>query len=268
VKPFDRMHPVRAYFNDPRISGKSRAFHFGIDVSARDGTPVYAVEAGQVHIEGGRSLSVVTDSGRAFGYWHVIPEVKHKTVVRKHQRLGRVEAPWKHVHFAESFGPKDYVNPLRRGALEPWRDASSPRIAGIHLFRGKRELSPLQVGGDVDVVVDAWDLPPIRVPPPWNDLPVTPAAIRWRVLHGRKVVRPWHEPVDFTRGLIARDLFSVVYAPGTRQNHAGKPGAYRFFIAHTWSTWTLPDGLYRIEVSAKDISGNRASASLPITIRN
>ncbi|MGZ6266594.1 MAG: hypothetical protein ACXWN4_06790, partial [Candidatus Limnocylindrales bacterium] len=40
VKPFDRQHPVRAFLNDPRI-GKhgSRAFHFGIDVAAPDGTP-------------------------------------------------------------------------------------------------------------------------------------------------------------------------------------------------------------------------------------
>ena len=42
VKPFHRPHPVRAYLNDPRISGSSRAFHFGIDVSAPDGTAVYA----------------------------------------------------------------------------------------------------------------------------------------------------------------------------------------------------------------------------------
>ena len=34
LKPFDQAHPVRGYFNDPRISGKSRAFHFGIDIAA------------------------------------------------------------------------------------------------------------------------------------------------------------------------------------------------------------------------------------------
>jgi hypothetical protein len=45
LEPFDRAHPVRGYFNDPRISGKSRAFHFGIDIAAANGTPVYAVRA-------------------------------------------------------------------------------------------------------------------------------------------------------------------------------------------------------------------------------
>src|SRR5580765_2425787 len=45
VKPFGRQHPVRGFLNDPRIGGHgSRAFHFGIDVAAADGTPVYAVE--------------------------------------------------------------------------------------------------------------------------------------------------------------------------------------------------------------------------------
>ena len=51
LKPFDRPHPVRGYFNDPRISGKSRAFHFGVDVAAKDGTAVYAVTGGKAHVE-------------------------------------------------------------------------------------------------------------------------------------------------------------------------------------------------------------------------
>ena len=36
IKPFDRQHPVRGFFGDPRISnhGRSRQFHFGIDISA------------------------------------------------------------------------------------------------------------------------------------------------------------------------------------------------------------------------------------------
>ena len=92
LKPFDRPHPVRGYFNDPRISGKSRAFHFGIDIAAANGTPVYAVRAGVVHLEGRRSLSVA-DGDVDFGYWHVIPAVRHLERVRKHQLLGHVQPP-------------------------------------------------------------------------------------------------------------------------------------------------------------------------------
>jgi len=55
VKPFDRQHPVRGNLNDPRNGhGDAKSFHFGIDVSAPDGTPVYAVEAGQAFITRGR----------------------------------------------------------------------------------------------------------------------------------------------------------------------------------------------------------------------
>src|SRR4051794_33863412 len=58
LKPFDRQHPVRAFLNDPRIGRHgSQAFHFGIDISAIDGTPVYAVSGGILRLNHG-SLSV------------------------------------------------------------------------------------------------------------------------------------------------------------------------------------------------------------------
>jgi Peptidase family M23 len=268
VKPFDRAHPVRGYFNDPRISGSSRAFHFGIDISARDGTAVYAVEGGTVHFEGRRSLSVVSrGGGRAFGYWHVVPAVKHHQEVKQHQLLGHVEAPWAHVHFAES-ARRQYRNPLRPGALQPWLDPSSPRIEKISFERGGKELSPLAVSGAVDIIVEAWDLPPLPVPPPWANMPVTPALLRWRVLKGKQVIRPWHAPIDFRQTMLPASLFAVVFAPGTRQNKPDKPGRYRFFVAHGWATRKLRNGLYRLEISAADVQGNRAVAALPFTIAN
>ena len=267
VKPFDRAHPVRGYFNDPRISGRSRAFHFGIDISAPNGAPVYAVDEGEVHLEGGRSLSVVAPNGRDFGYWHIVPAVRHHQIVRRYQLLGHVEAPWLHVHFAESRAGS-YLDPLRRGALEPWTDPTSPRVQAIGFFRGAKELSPGAVSGAVDVIAEAFDLPPRPVPPPWNDLPVTPTTVSWRVLQRRRVVRPWHTPIDFGKMLLPAERFDAIYAPGTRQNRAGKPGRYRFYLAHTWSTKVLPDGPYRIEVKAADQHGNHAVAGLAFTIAN
>lgn len=266
LQPFDRAHPVRAYFNDPRISGPSRAFHFGIDISAPNGTAVYAVEAGKVHLEDPRAISVAAGEV-AFGYWHVVPVVHHHQQVGKHELLGHVDAPWLHVHFAER-RDGSYRNPLREGALAPWHDGTRPKVTRIAFSRDGHELAPGAVSGAVDVIAEAHDDPPIAVPPPWNDLPVTSAKLRWRVTHATGVARSWHTPVDFTKSLLPRTAFARVYAPGTRQNHAGKPGLYRLYLAHTWSTTMLPDGNYELEVEAADLAGNTGSLARAFTIAN
>jgi hypothetical protein len=81
-------------------------------------------------------------------------------------------------------------------------------------------------------------------------------------------VRPWHSPVDFRRTLLPPSLFHVVYAQGTRQNRPNRRGRYRFYMAHGWTTSTLRNGLYRLEVSAADAHGNRAVGGLPFTVAN
>jgi hypothetical protein len=266
LKPFDRAHPVRGYFNDPRISGKSRAFHFGIDISAPNGTPVLAVRGGVVHLEGKRSLSV-SDGDLDFGYWHVIPAVRHHERVAKHQLLGHVEAPWLHLHFAEH-RTGVYRDPLRPGALVPWRDKTAPVVTRVVLSRPGRVLSPDAISGAVDVIAEAHQMPPLAVPPPWHTLPVTPARVRWRVRRGGRTVRAWHTPIDFSKRLLPQDAFTRVYAPGTRQNRAGEPGLYRFFLAHRWSTSLLSDGRYQLEVEASDLYGNRGSRRLEFSVAN
>lgn len=266
LQPFDQPHPVRAYFNDPRISGDSKAFHFGIDISAPNGTPVYAVEAGQVHLEDARAISVAAGSVD-FGYWHIVPAVQHHQLVDRHQLLGHIDAPWLHVHFAER-RDGTYRNPLRPGALSPWHDSTKPQINRVTFSRHGTELATTAVNGAVDVIAEAHDTPPIPVPAPWSGLPVTPARIRWRVLHGTEVSRSWHTPVDFTSRLLPQSDFSRIYAPGTRQNHAGAPGSYRFYLAHTWSTAVLPDGTYQLEVEALDLAGNTGTLREAFTLAN
>ena len=65
-----------------------------------------------------------------------------------------------------------------------------------------------------------------------------------------------------------RRTFRRIYAPGTRQNREGRPGLYRFYLAHTWSTTLLEDGRYRLEVEAFDLRGNKGGLELPFTIAN
>jgi hypothetical protein len=266
LKPFDRPHPVRGYFNDPRISGTSRAFHFGVDISAPNGTPVYAVSAGIVHLEDPRAISVAGSAGE-FGYWHVVPAVKHRQRVARHELLGHIQAPWLHVHFAERHGDV-YRNPLRPAGLTPWRDTTRPQVTAIRFLRNGRELQAGLLSGAVDVVAEAHDMPPLKVPPPWQGLPVTPARVRWRVLRNGRVVRRWHTPIDFSKGLLPQDRYASIYAPGTRQNRAGKPGLYRFYLAHTWSTQRLPDGAYHLEAEASDLAGNTGTLRVPFALAN
>jgi hypothetical protein len=68
--------------------------------------------------------------------------------------------------------------------------------------------------------------------------------------------------------MLPQSRFAGVYAPGTRQNKPGKPGRYRFFLAHTWSTRTLADGRYRLEAEAVDERGNSARAGLDFALAN
>jgi hypothetical protein len=266
LKPFDRPHPVRGYFNDPRISGQSRAFHFGIDIAAPNGTPVHAVRGGVVHFQGPRALSV-SDGELDFGYWHVVPAVRHRQRVRRHQVVGHVEAPWLHVHFAEHRAGV-YRDPLRPGALSPWRDTAKPRVTRIVFSRNGRVLPPEAVFGAVDVIAEAHQMPPLDVPPPWQGLPVTPARLRWRVRRGTRTVRPWRTPIDLADALLPREAYHRIYAPRTRQNRPGRPGLYRFYLAHTWSTRLLPDGPYRLDVEASDLFGNLGRLQLAFAIAN
>jgi hypothetical protein len=257
---------VRAYFNDPRIAGTSEAFHFGVDISAPNGTPVYAVAAGVVHLEDARSIAVATGPD-AFGYWHVVPVVRHLQSVGQHELLGHIDAPWLHVHFAERRAGV-YLNPLRPGALTPWADHTQPQVTSIAFSRGGTALPANRLSGAVDVIVEAHDTPPIPVPAPWNGLPVTAARLRWRVLRGADIVRPWHTPVDFSEALLPASAFTRIYAPGTTQNRAGHPAVLRFFLAHSWSTGTLADGNYSLEVEASDLGGNAATRVQALTIAN
>src|SRR5712691_11742499 len=74
-----RATPVRAFFGDPRREGDEVSFHFGIDIQAPGGTPVYAVRAGTVYLHQDGLAVRARNGAETFGYWHVVP------VVREHQ---------------------------------------------------------------------------------------------------------------------------------------------------------------------------------------
>jgi hypothetical protein len=256
LKPFDRQHVVRGGFDDPRehvgLDGSSSAgFHFGIDVQAADGTAVYAVAPGRARVHG-LTVAVAGSGGREFSYWHVVPAVATGRLVRRHQLVGHVAAGWGHVHLAERLGRR-YVNPLRPGALEPYVDRTAPRVDAIVLERH---------GPRIDLVADAYDRPPLAVGAgPWRGARLAPALVRWRLGSA-----PWRIAADSRRSLYPAAAYRRVYAPGTRQNHPGRPGCYRFWLARSLDTRRLADGRYRVDVEALDTSGNVGRRSVAFTV--
>jgi peptidase M23-like protein len=258
LKPFDRQHVVRGGFEDPRehvgLDGSSSAdFHFGIDIEAADGAAVYAVAPGRVRVRG-QAVAVAGPGGHEFAYWHVVPAVASGRRVRLHELLGHVARGWGHVHFAERDRGR-YVNPLRADALTPYADRTRPHVLAIALDR---------LGPRIDLVAEAFDRPPVPVGlGPWHGVRLAPALVRWRLGSG-----PWRTAVDFRRSLYPAGAYDRVYAPGTRQNHPGRPGCYRFWLARSLDTRRLADGRYRLEVEALDTRGNVGRAWRWLTVSN
>ena len=273
LEPFAQQHPVRAFFRDPRIGdGGGVSFHDGVDVSGLDGTPVYAVAPGRVSIEGAQNIAVVAGD-RDFGYWHVIPAVENGEHVPLHGLLGHIAPTWGHVHFAERTagpGPQGtYWNPLRQGGLTPFADFGAPVVSRI-----VPSLPAGSLYGPVDLVAEAFDRPPISAPPPWHDIPVTPALVRWRLVRNAQQVVPWRIAADFRTSFVPDVVgnsdvhFGDVYAPGTRQNHPNEPGLFRFWLGRGFDTHAHPDGDYRLDVEVADVRGNASRGHLVLTFAN
>jgi len=259
IQPFDQQHAIRGAFDDPR-SGLGpgglleHSFHFGVDISAPTGTPVYAVEPGTV-FRYSDAVDVRQPDGHEFSYWHIVAAVAEHSYVETGELLGYVRPDWGHVHFAE-FDGTNYVNPLRPGGLEPFTDDTVPVVGPIDVRLAD---------GRLDATVEAYDTPPIPPPPPWQDARWTPALVRWRIVHAGQDVVPWRVAADFSSLLPPRDYHSV-YAPGTRQNGPDTPGRYVFWLARGFDTGALPDGSYELEVAASDTRGNTGTGSVTFTL--
>lgn len=287
IKPFDRQHPIRGAYGDPRTVAKDEpfgvtgrddggafSFHTGVDIVGEPGTPVYPVISGRVWkvVRGG--VVVVSPYNRDFQYWHlrVNPVVKlGLQVVAEQTVLGWIKRPFDHVHLGETYNHRQR-NPLAPGHLEPYADHTTPRAIALDLSDGR---SPhLTHGGllprDDDVAIEAIDPPAMPVPGPFNGLPQTPALVEWRLRSARGWTA-WHIANDF-RDKIYGLVFWNVYAAGTYQNapvfdrhlNVGVPGRYLFEIPLEPSR--LSPGAYKLEARVTDIRGNSSTTTWPIQI--
>ncbi len=256
VKPFRAQHPVRGFFGDPRISNhqQSRQFHFGVDISAPNATPVYATLTGTASIHPLHDTTVLISGpdGAEFSYWHVVPTVRTgQRVVAYRTLIGHIEAPYAHVHFSEMRHGR-YLNPLRAGALGPYVDRTRPTVGSV-ATDGRH------------LVAEAYDETPLAVPRPWHDLPVMPALVRWRLLDAkRRPVSDWSTALDVRLTIPPASAFDDVWAPGTSQNHVRAPGRYRVVLSRDVARFR--GGAYLVEVSVRDTRGNTATRRVPLVL--
>ena len=293
VKPFDRQHPIRGFFGDPRTvtAGESElgdaspsipgsyTFHNGVDIAAPTGTAVYPVVSGRAGIGYGDEVIVVTGDGRTFQYFHVRPAIRRgQHVVAYHTVIGHVLPGWLHVHLTEIDGFRVH-NPLDPGHLEPYLDHTVPVVHSVWPTGPRGALlGETALRGRVRFVADASDMPPVPVPGAWFGYPVTPALVRWRLSRtGGRAVVPWRTAVDFRRTEPPNSRFWQVYAAGTYQNYPvfgrryfmHRPGRYLFVLdRRPLNTRRLANGKYVLAVRASDVCGNSGTLRVPIRIDN
>lgn len=289
-KPFDRQHPIRGFFGDPRtvylngilagaFEGPSfLSFHQGVDISAPNGTPIYAVANGTIHYLGAATLNLATGHDVTFQYFHIIPIAgEGQKVVARKTILGYVQPPFGHVHITEIDGIHA-VNPLQRGHLTPYRDRTVPKVRDILVRNQMGEIeTPVGLCGRVELDADAYDTQPMAVPGTYHGLPVAPALVQWTITRvGGKVVVPLRTAADFRQTVPPNGQFANVYAKGTyensprfgREQYPGMPGRYLFLLSGNFDTTNLANGNYTIAVRVADVRGNHSVGTLRISVLN
>jgi murein DD-endopeptidase MepM/ murein hydrolase activator NlpD len=249
LRPFRRQHPIRAGINELRTG----SMHSGIDIQARNGQAVYAMQGGRAKVVR-QGFDTYVHVGR-FVYYHVRPWVTEGQIVSAYSTvLGQVIAPGGHVHVTDLRG-KTELNPLRPGGrvVGPWRDREPP-VIGTPSFRP---------GGRVTVQV--YD-PQTYVRRTSYSTPVlAPAALAYRVSRARggRAVTGLRWALRGTH-VYPYSLRHRIYAPGARG------GGFVCFAYHPRCTpnWhyrlagglaprlRLRSGIYRLHVYAWDWAGN------------
>lgn len=262
LKPFHQQHPLRAGLNELRPG----SLHVGLDIQARNGQPVYAVQPGIAQV-----LSAVGPNARVqvgnYVYWHIAPSVvTGQAVIPYTTVLGTVLRGYGHIAFSELNAAGNYMNPLRPGGivLAPYVDHAPPEIAQPSVAAGGQ------------VIVRAYDPQTVVRRTTYTTPVLAPAALAYRVYaaDGAAVT-----PLEWAFGgahLLPWVDRSLVYAPGA---HA--PG-YGCFAAKSLcvSRWiyrvaggfapplppTLATGRYRLTIYAWDWAQNVTALDTTVTM--
>ena len=310
------LEPLGGPFEIAGTIGEARGadggrFHAGIDVRADNGAPVLAVrdavvtsplstgdfgtlnesvrlgELAYVHLRVGRTArGDVLDSrfvptrderGRVTRI-----RVKRGARFQTGEVIGTVNQ-FNHVHLNVGWGGEEY-NPLLFRLVQ-FEDTIPPTIAagGIRLFDAAgapfstRINGRVQVSGDVQIVVDAWDQADGNRPS--RRLGVY--ALGYQVLHPNgEPVAGFETPLEtirFDRLVAHPDAARLVYAPGSGIPFYGERRTRFLYIVTNifrggvaapgmWDTTPLPPGHYTLRVRVADINGNEALARRDLAI--
>jgi hypothetical protein len=168
LRPFNEQHPLRAGMNERRPSG----FHVGVDIQAKNGTKVYAMQPGHARIIESSGSDERVQVGN-FVYWHVRTAVNEGEYVEPYQTVvGTVKPTAGHLHLSERGPDGRYLNPLRPGGrmLGPWSDKAPP-VIGVPEFRPRGE-----------VFIRAFDPQSFTREVPYETPVLAPAALAWQLI--------------------------------------------------------------------------------------
>ena len=193
-----------------------------------------------------------------------MPAVKGAQLVRQRQLIGHVVPGMGHVHLAE-YRDGRYINPLRLGGLAPYIDDTVPQIPKLTFYSFGNPIAPESVSGFVDVTIDAFDPPPLpALPPEWAQAKLAPAHIRWRIVQGQTIVKPWETAVDFRTFLFPMSLFQHRLRPGHVPEQGQPPGAVRVLPGARARDGTLPQRLVRARGGGARRTGERRPGVVPV----
>jgi hypothetical protein len=245
---------------------RPESLHVAVDIQARDGARVYAVQPGVAQVLAPSGPDARIQVGN-YIYWHINPKVTTGDSVTPFKTvLGTVMSGYGHMAFSEIGADGQYANPLRPEGtvLEPYADHAVPAIG-----------TP-SVTADGQVVAPAYD-PQTFIRKTTYFTPVlAPAAIAYRLYNSHGVpVTPLEWAFRGTH-LLQFSQRSLIYAPG-----AHDPGyncfATRSVCVPRW-TYRVADGLapplpttldpgrYRLTIYAWDWSNTATALDTTVTL--
>ncbi len=260
LAPMNQQHPISGTFAEYR-TGPPPHFHAAVDIPDPEGTPVYAVEAGEVLWLGSGGNGGVR-VGR-FAYVHVVPraDLQLGDWVPMGELVGWLN-DYNHVHFKDGGGASGLPtrNPLLPPEhLEPFQDTFRPGFYLVKFFKDglSQELDPQHLSGRVDVVALTMDTTDLN---PWgtnNGI----YRIGYALYRGDSLVRGPDTVYTFIT-LPSNSYVHNVYAPWSNNgehhyivtNHLETNGYFDFH--------TLGEGDYTLHLFALDTEGNQAFLSL------